>query len=256
MKKFESYKQPQETDPRVLKQEIVAESFHCDFSAHLTMGVLGNHLLNVAGNHANERHFGIETFKTLSWVLSRLVIEMDEMPAQHEHFTIETWTTSIARLFTNREFAMYNPEGKAIGFATSIWALIDLGTRKPLNPLSVNDGQLKKYMYPEYTVPIDGPGHIRMKEAEEVYKHVVCYTDIDINGHLNSMRYIEHLLNCFDLDYHKTHRLRRLDIAYSAECYAGDEIKIVRQEKTPNVWMLEVIRPDGKAAVKSLIEFE
>ena len=38
---------------------LMAEPFHVDFSGHLTMGVLGNHLLNCAGVHAASRGFGM-----------------------------------------------------------------------------------------------------------------------------------------------------------------------------------------------------
>lgn len=39
--------------------KFVAEPFHVDFNGRLTMGVLGNHLLNCAGFHASDRGFGI-----------------------------------------------------------------------------------------------------------------------------------------------------------------------------------------------------
>ena len=35
--------------------QFVAEPFHVDFNGRLTMGVLGNHLLNCAGFHASDR---------------------------------------------------------------------------------------------------------------------------------------------------------------------------------------------------------
>ena len=61
--------------------QFVAEPFHVDFNGRLTMGVLGNHLLNCAGFHASDRGFGIATLNedNYTWVLSRLAIELDEM---------------------------------------------------------------------------------------------------------------------------------------------------------------------------------
>ena len=60
--------------------EFVAEPFHVDFTERLTMGVLGNHLLNCAGFHAADRGFGIATLNEnhYTWVLSRLAVEMNE----------------------------------------------------------------------------------------------------------------------------------------------------------------------------------
>ena len=35
--------------------EFLAEPFHCDFASRLFMGHLGNHLLNAADFHSNDR---------------------------------------------------------------------------------------------------------------------------------------------------------------------------------------------------------
>ena len=40
---------------KVGSYSFVAEPFHVDFTGRLTMGVLGNHLLNCAGFHAADR---------------------------------------------------------------------------------------------------------------------------------------------------------------------------------------------------------
>ena len=71
---------------------FVAEPFHVDFTGKLTMGVLGNHLLNCAGFHATERGFGIAELNEshFTWVLSRLAIEMEEFPMQYEKFSVQT----------------------------------------------------------------------------------------------------------------------------------------------------------------------
>ena len=83
---------------------FVAEPFHVDFTGKLTMGVLGNHLLNCAGFHATERGFGIAELNEshFTWVLSRLAIEMEEFPMQYEKFSVQTWVENVYRLFTDR----------------------------------------------------------------------------------------------------------------------------------------------------------
>ena len=99
--------------------KFVAEPFHVDFTGRLTMGVLGNHLLNCAGFHASDRGFGIATLNedNYTWVLSRLAVELDEMPYQYEDFSIQTWVENVYRLFTDRNFAIIDKEGKKIGYA-------------------------------------------------------------------------------------------------------------------------------------------
>ena len=86
--------------------EFMAEPFHCDFSQRLFMGHLGNHMLNAADFHSSARGFGMNYLMTIkrSWVLSRLAIEMEEMPKMYTKFNVETWVESAMRYFTSRNF--------------------------------------------------------------------------------------------------------------------------------------------------------
>ena len=90
------------SENKVGTYRFVAEPFHCDFSGKLTMSVLGNHLLNCAGFHAADRGFGIATLNEnhYTWVLSRLAVELENMPCQYEGFSIQTWVENVYRLFT------------------------------------------------------------------------------------------------------------------------------------------------------------
>jgi acyl-ACP thioesterase len=53
---------------------------------------------------------------------------------------------------------------------------------------------------------------------------VVKYSDIDVNGHLNSMKYVDHVLDTFSTDHYREYHLQRLEIAYVAEGHYGDTI--------------------------------
>jgi medium-chain acyl-[acyl-carrier-protein] hydrolase len=53
---------------------------------------------------------------------------------------------------------------------------------------------------------------------------------VDINGHVNSVKYIDHVLDLFSLDYYKSHRLKRIDIAYVAESHAGDTLCLYKKQ--------------------------
>ena len=128
---------------------IYIEPFHVDFTGRVFMGVLGNHLLNAAGNHSQKRGWGIgalnETHHT--WVLSRLSIEMMEMPRNYQHCQVRTWVESVMKLFTTRNFAIEDAEGRPMGYARSVWAMIDMETRRPCDLLNLYD-QLYSYSGP------------------------------------------------------------------------------------------------------------
>ena len=136
------------SDNKVGTYKFVAEPFHCDFTGKLTMSVLGNHLLNCAGFHAADRGFGIATLNEnhYTWVLSRLAIELEEMPREYESFSIQTWVENVYRLFTDRNFAILDHEGNAVGYARSVWAMISMETRKPADLLTLHGGSITDYV--------------------------------------------------------------------------------------------------------------
>ena len=140
-----------ETDKnKVGKYEFLAEPFHCDFSHRLFMGHLGNHLLNAADFHSSHRGFGMPYLNPLhkTWVLSRLAIEMDEMPLQYSTFAVETWVESAMRYFTNRNFRIVDTDDDShvYGYGRSVWAMIDTQTRRPQNIMEIRDGEIMKYV--------------------------------------------------------------------------------------------------------------
>lgn len=235
---------------------FVAEPFHVDFTGRLTMGVLGNHLLNCAGFHATERGFGIATLNesNYTWVLSRLAIELEEMPLQYESFSVQTWIENVYRLFTDRNFAILNKDGKPIGYARSIWAMISMDTRKPADLLSLHNGSIVDYIC-QKECPIEKPGRIKVNQKEVAGEVVTKYSDIDINGHVNSIRYIEHILDLFPLEIFREKRIRRFEMAYNAESYYGDTLAFYKEQVSENEYDIEVKKNGQEVVVRSKVIF-
>lgn len=236
--------------------QFVAEPFHVDFNGRLTMGVLGNHLLNCAGFHATDRGFGIASLNedNYTWVLSRLAIELDEMPYQYEDFTIQTWVENVYRLFTDRNFAILNKEGEKIGYARSVWAMINLNTRKPADLLALHGGSIVDYVTDELC-PIEKPSRIKVTTQEPSATLTAKYSDIDINGHVNSIRYIEHILDLFPIELYKTKQIRRFEMAYVAESYYGDELSFYQEEGEGSEYHVEVRKNGSEVVCRAKIQF-
>ena len=224
---------------KVETYRFTVEPFHVDFTGHLFMGVLGNHLLNAAGRHSHNRGWGIDHLnqRHYTWVLSRLCLELAEMPAQHEHVEVETWVESVMKLFTERNFLIRNADdGRIYGYARSIWAMIDMETRHPADLLTLKDGDILRYVLTaeEKPCPIAKYGKYLPQATDtsagayEGGEAVVPthYSDVDINGHINSIKYIEHILDLFPRQLFEQHRIARFEIAYKTESYLGDELHL------------------------------
>lgn len=247
---------------KVARYANVAEPFHCDMNAELFMGHLGNHLLNAADFHSSERGFGMRTLNKIhkTWVLSRLVVEMEEMPLIYEPFVVETWVENALRYFTNRNFHIEGKDGKTLGYGRSVWAMIDTDTRQPCNLMDINDGEILSWVEADKENPIAKPSRVKMsQEAERVGEFIVNYNDVDINGHLNSVKSIEHVLDIFPMETYRSLRVKRFDIAYVAEAYAGDTVRLYKEkvcDTSDYMVRLSKVTPEGEVeCVRSLIHF-
>ena len=182
---------------------------------------LENYLLEVAGTVADELGFGIQVLhpRGVTWILTRMSIEMYELPTHCEKIRIETWIESNAHMLSTRDFRIYSGE-KLIGQCKSVWAVLDLQKREIVNifddPIFEGciDGEV-----------LDMP-RVRMTTIPEptgCVPHKVVYSDIDYNGHCNSCRYLQAMTDAYLPDYYG--KKVRLDINYSKEAMLGETLQ-------------------------------
>lgn len=248
--------------PKVGRYDFIAEPFHCDFNDSLFIGHLGNTMLNAADFHSNERGYGMHYLNTINktWVLSRLAIEMTQMPTAYEKYSVETWVDAVVRYFTSRNFAVVGSEDNRVyGYGKSMWAMIDTQTRQPVDISAVRDGLIQSYTDTEKACPIEKSGRAKMSDNLKLVRSIeTYYSDIDLNGHVNSVKYVEHVLNLFDLDWFRRHRLNRLDIAYVAESYQGDRLNFYREETASYEYAIRVTkgRDEETEVVRAILRFD
>jgi len=248
---------------KVGKYEFFAMPFHCDYSNHLMMSHLGNYMLNAADFHSRDRGFGFDYLFTVNkaWVLSRLAIEVEEMPEAYERFYIETWVENAMRFFTKRNFRVVGLDGKVFAYGRSVWAMIDTETRQPQNLIEVKDGAILQYIEKEKECPIADPSRVQMdKEAEKVRTIYTYYSDVDLNGHINSVKYIEHVLDLFPLSMYKENKLKRFEIAYPAESHQGDKLNFYQEQDKDGIYKIKVTKSvpgeeNETETVRSMVKF-
>ena len=123
-------------------------------------------MLNAADFHSTDRGFGMRYLLTInrSWVLSRLAIEMEEMPKMYTKFKVETWVESAMRYFTSRNFRVVGEDGKVFGYGRSIWAMIDTETRQPTDIFAIDNGAINNWIVKDKECPIDKGGRVKMDD--------------------------------------------------------------------------------------------
>ncbi|MDR3250955.1 MAG: acyl-[acyl-carrier-protein] thioesterase [Tannerella sp.] len=228
---------------------FVTESYLLDFRGRVTIPMIGNYLLHAASNHASSRGFGFSsmTEKHTAWVLSRMAIEIVRYPEMSEPVTLYTWIDEVGRIFTSRCFELNDADGRPFGYARSIWAAIDMATRRP-TPLDVEG--LSVYIV-DRECPIEKPGKTAAAEdGTDGTPYQVKYSDLDINGHFNSIKYMEHVLDLFDLDLYRTKEVRRFEMAYLSEGMYGMSLALHRKEVAEDEYVMSICH-EGKAICRA-----
>lgn len=223
------------------RYEFVIDAYLTDFRGKATLPMIGGYMLQCATKHAEERGFGYSymTNENRVWVLSRMAIELFEYPKNDSIFVVKTWVADVNRLFTERRFSFEDQNGKEIGFARTLWASIDMQTRRPTNVLELNS--MVAFVNKDKKCPIESAGKISpINDGSISDSFIVKYSDVDINKHLNSMKYIEHFVDAFDIDMFRERDIKRIEVNYIAEGKYGTTIDIVQKETEDFVFIMEM----------------
>ncbi|MDO5045027.1 MAG: thioesterase, partial [Coriobacteriia bacterium] len=82
------------------------EAQDIDFMRRISLKSLANFILLTAGKDADEKGYGLLDLqqKNMTWVLSRLVIDMKRIPTEKDSIYISTWVSEVGAVFTTRNF--------------------------------------------------------------------------------------------------------------------------------------------------------
>jgi acyl-ACP thioesterase len=159
----------------------------------------------------------------------------------------------INRASTTRNFKITDEAGVIIGGASSIWAMMDIKTRRAIDLKTLP--HLNAFVTGEPSI-ITKPTRLQSIDGIEnaVEEHTVRYTDIDFNQHANSMKYVEWLLDRFSLNWHKTHLVKRFEINFLHEALYGETLGIYQQQELLTS-LFEIKKQDGQPVCKMKLEW-
>ena len=221
-----------------------------DFTLRATIPSLGSAILNTAGIDAHGKGFGVDALNAdnHSWVLSRMAVEFDCQPGQYTDYTIATWINEYGRVLSTRNFTLTDAAGNEFGRAVTQWAMIDLKSRSALDLSWVGDAHAAAIV--DAPSPTDKPRKIRDVDPAQTAVHKVVYSDIDFNRHVNTMRYIEMMIDMLPLEMLMQEAPVRLDIHFLRECRYGQTLAVGYEQR--GLTALFEIRSDaGTVAVRA-----
>jgi len=198
-----------------------------DVTPHGTTSVLAlaTYFQEAAGRHADALGVSMQDLLTdgKAWVLARLRMEVDRLPEWEEEIVLETWPSGLDGLFATREVLFLGEGGQPLGRGTSAWLVIDAERRRPLRPPSA----LYDIEVPDRPAPLgraeDDLSAPSRTDREQTF--TVRYHDLDLNRHVNNVRYLEWALETLPLEVLDTCRCRGLALQFEAETTFGDPVR-------------------------------
>lgn len=204
----------------------------CNPEQRLPMPLLVSRLIEVATEHANSWGVGYAKLKedNQTWVLSRVTVEMERYPRVNEEYTFTTWIEDYNRHFSLRNFEIKDCNGVPIGYARTIWVVLDIEKRTSCD--------ISKLSYISENIsarecPIEPQSRLTPVRGFKSEPYTFKYIDTDSNRHVNSVRYIEMLMNNWSLAHYDHHYISRFEIAYMKECLFGMTANVNIDESNP-----------------------
>ncbi len=225
---------------------------------NMPVGLLFARCIEVATDHANRLGIGFEHLirSGHTWVLSRMSVEIVRMPQVNETYVITTWIESINRSMSERMFAITDADGNPRAYARSTWVVLNIAERT-LGDLSAIIGNPDELIAADRAMPMAAARRQRplSSDAPEIYGHTFKYCDLDSNLHVNTVRYIEMLLNANSPEFHAAHPLERLDVMFMRECTYGEHATLCATEPAPGAYEAE-IRVQGEPRVRFQVKLK
>ncbi|MGN0213761.1 MAG: acyl-[acyl-carrier-protein] thioesterase [Muribaculaceae bacterium] len=226
----------------------------CTPEGEMPITLLLTRIIEVATEHADIWGVGYSTLITSneSWVLSRVSIEMTKLPPVNKKYIFTTWIESYNRHFSQRNFEISDDEGNILGYARTVWVVINSETRESVDISKFN---YMTEVISQHPCPIEPQSRLKPVSDGSVGHYNFKYCDLDINQHVNSVRYVELLMNQLPLSTYHANMVKRFEIAYIRECRYAEDVTI-RVDNSTNDVRLEITDADGNSHCRARILLE
>jgi acyl-ACP thioesterase len=189
----------------------------------VSVTALCNQLQDAASRHADTLGFGHRDLEQSGhfWILARLHLMVDRLPGFGGRTRILTWPSGNERLVALRDFLLSDENGE-MGRATTSWVTMNTKTHRPDPPETV---LLERFIPDrEHALTFPSKAVSRLKQGEHRTGLMARRSDMDINGHVNNVKYLEYCFEAVPAEWIAEHRCHGVDVQFRSESFPGDEL--------------------------------
>lgn len=198
-----------------------------------------------------EQHF--------SWVLLRKKLQVKRLPMIGEKLTFVTYPSGFERVFTYRDFFVFDEKGEPIATSATTWLLLQTQTRRMVRTPEIPEFVLayESQIPPaEDCLPRAEVNLPELKKIDTALSFRTGFHDLDFNGHLNNAFYIQWMLETLPDQILVEGKLQDLQIQYKVEAHWKDEIESELQKLSGGEFLHSLKRKsDGKEIAIALTKW-
>jgi acyl-ACP thioesterase len=232
------------------RTEIIADIHDVDHNGVARMSSLMKYIQSAAQTQLTLNGMSYEELRNMkrAFILSRIKLEFTEPVRAYEHITAVTYPCDSRGYSFLRCYAL-EKDGRTIGRAVSMWALIDTDTRSLVR---VNDFELGLQTHEPHSLALT---RFTMPSViKELGTYTVNYGDLDQNCHMNNTRYPDMYSNFLPLD---GMRIKSISINYKSEARRGERLRVERADGADGkTYYFRTVRTDGLVNTEAEIELE
>jgi len=207
----------------VLEYEFLSMYSDINDKLEMTNVALIRYLQEMGGLQTKKIFGGMLTPKGVWILLNWRIKRFKEIP-WGKTFKIKTWPAISTKLYSIRNYEVYNDKGELVAIASTKWVLMDINTKKlvkditdVINKYDSDDKMLFEDDFPKLKVP---------ENIEYSYKHIVQRRDIDTNGHVNNTKYLELAYEALPETVYDSCNFKNIDIQYKHSAFLNEDMII------------------------------
>lgn len=211
-------------------------------------------LQDIAEMHSASVGYGVTDIdKTnYSWALLNWKVQFINRPKYGETLTIKTWSRYSTKLYSYRDFEIYDSKQNLIGIASSKWVLIDVSKGRIAK---LEDKIMSLYNPEDKSVfniveidKIDEPSDIT-----STINYTIRKADIDVNNHVNNLCYVDIALEAFPGTTNEFNSCNNFEIMYKHQIRIDDEINVSYSVQNNENYV--VIKSNNDTKLHSIIKW-
>ncbi len=219
-------------------EPIYSQEFHItdtavDCFGRLKPSVLLQYIQEVASIHGSAMGADKESLaeKNLFWAILRTRVQIARLPVSGETIRLETWPMPTTRVAYPRSIIAYDESGEEIFRSITLWVMMNRTSRAMVLPAKSGFTIQGRLEGSELAVP----GSLAPRPMEQDDHRRVCFTDLDINGHMNNTRYFDWIYDLLPGSFHSGNALKELTICYLSEAREGETLDMNWEVKEGNL---------------------